>query len=168
MWILSWRCQGQEKEVTMTLKEVISTIEAVAAQQPSVNCIVRHDVFRINSLPALRYGVFAWLQNQHNGRVASGMMSYSFTFFYVDLLNEDGSNRIEVQSTGCEVMGNLLAILDEIDIAVDSYTIQPFNQRFTDECAGVFCNVTLSVPTPVCVEGHPDFTKDFNEDFLIY
>lgn len=140
----------------MTLAQVISTIEAVASQQPSVNSIVRHDVFRINSLPSLKYGVFAWLQNQHSGRVG-GMMTYSFTLFYVDTLTEDGGNRIDVQSTGCEVMRNVLALLDDMDIAVDSYTIQPFNQRFTDECAGVFCNVSVSVLAEgLCAEIHPD------------
>jgi hypothetical protein len=147
----------------MTLAQVISTIEAVASQQPHVNTIVRHDVFRINSLPSLKYGVFAWLQNQHNGRVASGMMTYSFTFFYVDLLTEDGGNRVDVQSAGCEVMRNLLASLDAMDIAVDSYTIQPFNQRFTDECAGVFCNVSVSVLAEgMCAEAHP------NKEVLTY
>jgi len=156
MWILSWRCQGQEKEVTMTLANVISAIEAVASQQPPVNTIIRHDVFRINSLPSLNYGVFAWLQNQHTGRVSTGMQTYSFTFFYVDLLNEDGSNRIDVQSTGCEVMRAVLSLLDEMDIEVDSYTIQPFNQRFTDECAGVFCNVSLNaISSSLCGAVNP-------------
>ena len=92
----------------MTLANVISTIEAVASAA-SVNTIIRHDVFRSTPSLRLNYGVFAWLQNQHSGRVSTGMQTYSFTFFYVDLLNEDGSNRIDVQSTGCEVMRTVLS-----------------------------------------------------------
>lgn len=132
-------------------------------QQPSINMIVRNDVFRINSSPSLKYGVFAWTQGQHSGSIA-GMTSFAFSFFYVDRLKEDLSNQVEVQSVGCETIGNILRALEEYDIEVGSYTMQTFNQRFTDECAGVFCNVTLSVPqVSACPETYGERT-----DFLIY
>lgn len=132
-------------------------------QQPSINMIVRNDVFRINTSPSLKYGVFAWTQGQHSGSIA-GMTSYAFSFFYVDRLKEDLSNQVEVQSVGCETIGNILRALEEYDIEVGSYTMQTFNQRFTDECAGVFCNVTLSVPqVSACPETYGERT-----DFLIY
>lgn len=153
----------------MTLQQVIKAFEVVASQQPSVNMIVQQDVFRINSAPSLRYGVFSWTQGQHSGSI-NGMQTYSFSFFYVDRLKEDLSNQIEIQSVGCETLGNILRELDEYDVEVGNYTMQTFNQRFTDECAGVFCNVTLSVlPTSRCAEEYPDYSKtDFNSDFLIY
>ena len=132
-------------------------------QQPSINMIVRNDVFRINTSPSLKYGVFAWTQGQHSGSIA-GMTSYAFSFFYVDRLKEDLSNQVDVQSVGCETIGNILRALEEYDIEVGSYTMQTFNQRFTDECAGVFCNVTLSVPqVSACPETYGERT-----DFLIY
>lgn len=153
----------------MTLAQLIRLIEMVAQQQPSVNMIVQQDVFRINSAPSLRYGVFAWTQGQHSGSI-NGMQTYSFSFFYVDRLKEDLSNQIEIQSVGCETLGNILRELDEYDVEVGNYTMQTFNQRFTDECAGVFCNVSLSVlPASRCAEEYPDYNKtDFNNDFLIY
>lgn len=147
----------------MTLAQVIDIFEKVAMQQPSINMIVQNDVFRINSSPSLKYGVFAWTQGQHSGSIA-GMTSFAFSFFYVDRLKEDLSNQVEVQSAGCETIGNILRALEEYDIEVGSYTMQTFNQRFTDECAGVFCNVTLSVPqVSACPETYGERT-----DFLIY
>lgn len=147
----------------MTLAQVIDVFEKVAMQQPSINMIVRNDVFRINTSPSLKYGVFAWTQGQHSGSIA-GMTSYAFSFFYVDRLKEDLSNQVEVQSAGCETIGNILRALEEYDIEVGNYTMQTFNQRFTDECAGVFCNVTLSVPqVSACPETYGERT-----DFLIY
>lgn len=147
----------------MTLAQVIDIFEKVAMQQPSINMIVRNDVFRINSSPSLKYGVFAWTQGQHSGSIA-GMTSFAFSFFYVDRLKEDLSNQVEVQSAGCETIGNILRALEEYDIEVGNYTMQTFNQRFTDECAGVFCNVTLSVPqVSACPETYGERT-----DFLIY
>ena len=147
----------------MTLAQVIDIFEKVAMQQPSINMIVRNDVFRINTSPSLKYGVFAWTQGQHSGSIA-GMTSYAFSFFYVDRLKEDLSNQVEVQSAGCETIGNILRALEEYDIEVGNYTMQTFNQRFTDECAGVFCNVALSVPqVSACPETYGERT-----DFLIY
>lgn len=147
----------------MTLAQVIDIFEKVAMQQPSINMIVQNDVFRINSSPSLKYGVFAWTQGQHSGSIA-GMTSFAFSFFYVDRLKDDLSNQVEVQSVGCETIGNILRALEEYDIEVGNYTMQTFNQRFTDECAGVFCNVTLSVPqVSACPETYGERT-----DFLIY
>lgn len=147
----------------MTLAQVIDIFEKVAMQQPSINMIVRNDVFRINTSPSLKYGVFAWTQGQHSGSI-NGMTSFAFSFFYVDRLKEDLSNQVEVQSVGCETIGNILRALEEYDIEVGNYTMQTFNQRFTDECAGVFCNVTLSVPqVSACPETYGERT-----DFLIY
>lgn len=153
----------------MTLSQLIRTFEMVARQQPSINMIVQSDVYRINSAPSLRYGVFAWTQGQHSGSI-DGMMTYNFTLFYVDRLTEDKSNQIEVQSVGCETIGNILRTLSEDhDIEIGNYSLQTFNQQFTDECAGVFCNVAFSVlPTSACSETYADYNHDFNDDFLIY
>ena len=144
----------------MTLAQLIRLFEGIAKEQPSINMIVQQDVFRINSAPSLKYGVFAWTQGQHSGSI-NGMQSYSFSLFYVDRLKEDLSNQIEIQSVGCDTISNILRTLaEEYDVDVASYTMQTFNQRFTDECAGVFCNVALSVlPTFFCPE---DFEEDSN------
>lgn len=147
----------------MTLAQLIQTIEKVAMLQPSINMIVQNDIFRINSAPSLKYGVFAWTQGQHSGNV-KGMQSFSFSLFYVDRLKEDKSNQVEIHSVGCSTLSNILRALDDYDIEVDNYTMQTFNQRFTDECAGVFCNVTLSVlPSSSCAD---DILNDSN--ILIY
>ena len=152
----------------MTLVQLIRLFEGIAKEQPSINMIVQQDVFRINSAPSLKYGVFAWTQGQHSGSI-NGMHTYSFSLFYVDRLLDDLSNQIEIQSVGCETLGNILRMLDEYDVEVSNYTMQTFNQRFTDECAGVLCNVTLSVlPTMGCAETYDDYNNDLNDDFLIY
>ena len=147
----------------MTLAQLIHTIERVALQQPSINMVVQNDVFRINSAPSLKYGVFVWTQGQHSGTL-QGLQSFSFSLFHVDRLKKDKSNQVEIQSVGCSTIGNILRALDEYDVEVSNYTMQTFNQRFIDECAGVFCNVTLSVlPTSSCVEEYSE-----NDNILIY
>ena len=149
----------------MTLLQLISRLEQVAKQQPSVNMIVRSDVFRLNSAPSLKYGVFAWVQGQHTATV-DGSVQYNFSLIYVDRLLNDESNQVEIHSVGCETIQNILRTMVETDeIEVGSYTIQAFNQRFTDSCAGVFANVTFTVyPTAICAESF----EQNDDQFLTY
>lgn len=130
----------------MTLREVIRAIEAVAIAQPGVGMVVRNNIFRLNACPDARYAVFGWTQGQHSGSAANDLMSWRFTFFYIDRLIENGRNELEVQSTGIEVLRNVLRQLADMGITADSWTFDTFNQRFADECAGVFCGVTLYAP----------------------
>lgn len=150
----------------MTLSELIKTIEAVASNQPSIKMVVENDVFRLNSRADARYGVFAFVQQQHTTSIESNVITYAFTLFYVDRLKNDRSNQIEIQSVGIQTLDNIIRRLDEMGIYSEtSYSFQVFQQRFVDECAGVFCNVYLSVPiASLCPE---DF-DDLNVDVLIY
>lgn len=152
----------------MTLVEVIKVIEVIASRQPSIRMIIENDVFKINEKADARYGIFAWTQGQHTSRIDSNSVDYSFTFFYVDRLKNDKSNQIEIQSVGTETLNNILLTLDDIGIDIDqTFTFQVFNQRFNDECAGVYVNVILSVPVnAICPEYFTDFSADdFNDDF---
>lgn len=155
----------------MTLAEVIRRIEVIASRQPSINMIVRNDIFRLNEKADARYGVFGWTQNQHSSSLSSGEMRYSFTFFYVDRLTHDRGNEVEVQSVGISTLDNIVKMLDEFEVySNNDYTFTTFNQRFTDECAGVFCNIAFTVDAGSVCADNPggDFNLDFNDDFLIY
>ena len=153
----------------MTLIEIIQSVELVAANQPTIASIVRNDVFRLNSFPDAKYSVFAWLQGEHRTGLEDDLMHYSFTFFYVDRLTFDKGNEIEIQSVGIETLENILRTLEGYGIMAGEYTFRTFNQRFADECAGVFCNVILEMPkNTMCEELFEDYNNDFNEDFKIY
>lgn len=143
----------------MTLSEVIHAIEDAAALQPAVNMVVENDVFRLNSYADARYGVFAWVQGRHRGNAGDDFIRYSFTFYYVDRLRADIRNQVEVQSVGMSVIQNVLRILQERGIEPESYEFQPFNQRFSDECAGVYCSAILLADVDLtCAEtGDADF-----------
>ena len=150
----------------MTLLELIKTIEVVASHQPSVKMVVENDVFRLNNRADARYGVFAFVQGLHNTSIDSSVISYTFTFFYVDRLKNDRSNQIEIQSVGIQTLDNIIRRLDDLGVYSETgYSFQVFNQRFLDECAGVFCNVTLSVPVgSTC----PETFEDIDNNVLIY
>ena len=155
----------------MTLSDLIKTLEIVASHQPSIKMVVENDIFRLNAKADARYGVFAFVQQQHTTSTESNFITYSFTLFYVDRLKNDRSNQLEIQSVGIQTLDNIIRTLDEIGIYADTdYSFQVFNQRFVDECAGVFCKVSLQVPvSSMCSESFADFLKtDFNNDFMIF
>lgn len=129
----------------MTLYQVIQAMEAAALAQPSVRTIVPNDVFRLNTMPSVEYGVVAWTQGTH--RQAGDFLEFAFNLFYVDRLTEDKGNEVEVQSAGVQTLGNVLRVLAEQGVPVTGDpTFQTFNQRFMDECAGVWCSATFMVP----------------------
>lgn len=154
----------------MTLSEVIKTMEVVASHQPSIKMVVENDVFRLNAKADARYGVFAFVQGEHSTNIDSNLITYAFTLFYVDRLKNDRSNQIEIQSVGVQTLDNIIRQLDDLGIySEQTCSFHVFNQRFLDECAGVFCNVSLSVPVgTLCPETFEDYNDDFNDDFMIY
>lgn len=149
----------------MNLIQVIRLIESVASAQPSVRMIVENDIFRLNAKSDAMYGVFSFVQGQHSSSVDSSFINYMFTLYYVDRLTANKDNQIEVQSVGIETLDNIIRILDEQGVmAEDGYTFQVFTQRFLDECAGVFCNVTLQVPvSTLCADEY-----EIKNDVIIY
>lgn len=151
----------------MTLSGTIRYIERIALMQPSVKMVVPNDIFRLNATPEAEYAVFGWTQGQHSIGADDSYVTYSFTFFYVDRLTEDKGNQLEIQSVGITVLDNIIRTIIQAGIQVaGSYTFTSFNQRFVDECAGVFCAISLRVPLDsLCEDTYFDFNDDFNDDF---
>lgn len=158
----------------MNLLQTIRTIEQVAAKQPTIKAIVRRDVFRLNSIPNAKYGVFAWLQGEHRTSLESDFYQFSFTLFYVDRLTFGSGNEMEIQSVGIETLENVLLELEGLGIVAGDYTIRTFTERFSDECAGAYCTVTLEVPkSGICpvdfdlFAGGGDYNEDYSLDYLV-
>ena len=151
----------------MTLSNTIRFIEKVALLQPAVKSVVPNDIFRLNATPDAEYAVFGWTQGNHSIGVDDSFATYAFTFFYVDRLTAAKGNELEIQSVGIQVLDNIVRMLERAGAhCATAYTFTTFNQRFLDECAGVYTQVQLQVPlNGICEEGYFDFNEDFNEDF---
>lgn len=151
----------------MTLSGTIRYIERIALMQPSVKMVVPNDIFRLNATPSAEYAVFGWTQGQHTIGADDSYATYAFTFFYVDRLTEDKGNELEIQSVGITVLDNIIRTVVQAGVQVaGDYTFTSFNQRFVDECAGVYCTIALRVPLDsVCEDSFFDFNDDFNDDY---
>lgn len=87
--------------------------------------------------------------------------SYNFTLFYTDRLVDNSDNKVSVQSTGINVLQQIInRLLQEYPMCEASnidYT--PFTEKFTDMCAGVFCDVVIDNP----LENTTDEVECYNE-----
>lgn len=147
----------------MTLEETIRTLEAIALQQQSVAMVIDNDIFKLNTIPNAKYAVFAYTQGEHLTSVSGDLATYRLTLFYVDRLLADKSNQTQIQSTGTQVLRNILTMMSELDFQVDNMPIQPFTQQFVDECAGVYCSVAIGAANGCeCMPGFTEVLRKLN------
>lgn len=143
------------------LAQVIAAVERASAQVPTIQMIVRGDAFKLNACASAKYPAFAWVQGVHTLTEDWRMLRVSLTLFYIDRLNEQQDNTLQIQSAGVEALADILQRCEGAGVYTDGQiTYQPFTQRFADECAGVFANVVLTAPaTTLCAD---DITSDNN------
>ena len=128
----------------MNYYNLLRTLKSLSLTHSLVNDYAEGDVYEymnsgMHSYPA----VFMTMNNITSD---SESTNYNFTMFYIDRLLSDGSNKINVQSIGVQVVKQILSklfdIYPEIEISSTEYT--PFTEKFADDCAGVFCQISLS------------------------
>lgn len=139
----------------MTLKEIKILIETIADKQPNVNTIVKSgDIFDLNKKADVDYSAFCLTQQPHTE--TEDFRTYHFYMFYVDRLTADGTNKIAVQSTAIEVLNNVIKTLrnnDELEL-IGTITYNTFTQRFSSECAGAYCDISIEVPIEPCADDY--------------
>lgn len=86
----------------------------------------------------------------------------NFTLFFTDRLVENQANKTAIQSTGISVIKQILSRYEQLhpEYLLSNVEYTPFTEKFTDMCAGVFCDVvienqidTLEVYDNECEEG---------------
>lgn len=148
----------------MTYLELVNTIKNILGLQLNVHTVT--DTFTDLNREDTKYSamVLQTREHQRNG----DFMTYNFWLGYVDRLVDGDYNELEIQSTGIQILNNVINILSQkVDNAgVSGGTFVPFNQRFLARTAGVYCNLSITVPVENCVYGiGPDFNEDFSDDF---
>lgn len=158
----------------MTLLEIIKALKDIALLQPEVRSVSDGDVYdAMNGNPSLKYSVFHVTQTSHSSN--EGWDSYGLSLFLIDRLTDDNANRLEIQSRAKETLGNIIAVFcDNFDAEHNAITFTPFTEKFKDNTAGVWANVTVNVmsdaacPSDYLGEGYyPSITVIDNLDIYI-
>lgn len=139
----------------MTLYAIIRILQQIALLQPNVRTSSCGSLFEyMNTNPSIDYNVVHITQTSH--RLEEDVDYYGLNIFYISRLDDTlENNRLLIQSTGKEVLTNIIKTFAEEYGVVDYPTMifTPFSQRFQDECAGVYVSVELGIPIDyICPE----------------
>lgn len=126
----------------MTVSDIITLLEDVAAGQPAIGSIVRADIFRLNAAKATKYAVFGWEQLRHTIS-ADNIATYRLRLYYIDRLQDGSRNVTEVISAGIIILGTIIESLRKRGVAIRDWEAQSFLQRFADQCAGVYAEIDI-------------------------
>lgn len=139
----------------MTLFDIIRNLQAIAAQEPSVRSVSDGDIYdALNAAIDIKYGVFHITQDTHTTN--GDLDVWGLNLFYIDRLLDNGENRLSIQSAGITILENVLKRFADTFGAeyLNNIVYTPFTQRFKDNCAGVFCKISIStVMDNLCEEG---------------
>lgn len=139
----------------MTLYEIVNEFLDIARKQPNIGYVNCGDIYSINSIPNLDYSVFFVTQTNHT--VNEDTIEYNLTLFYVDRLLPDGSNTLQIQSQSMLVLNNIINIFNQLnpDVSIEGgINFTTFTHRFTDDCGGSFCNVTITTDNEIGTCGY--------------
>lgn len=123
-------------------KQVIEKLTELG-KELGIKTVFVQDIYQINNNPDISYPVLVIESDET--RETLDLWQYRFRLTYVDILAEDQSNLIDIQSTGMELLSKLLRNIPE-NWNLTSSSYRTFLQRFNDECSGVYCWITLEVP----------------------
>ena len=139
----------------MTLFDIIRNLQAIAAQEPSVRSVSDGDIYdALNAAVDIKYGCFHITQDTHTTN--GDLDVWGLNLFYIDRLLDNGENRLSIQSAGITILENVLKRFADTFGAeyMNNIVYTPFTQRFKDNCAGVFCKISVStVMDNLCAEG---------------
>lgn len=139
----------------ITLAKIIDVICAIASGERNINTVIQNDIYELDGQPDTKYNVFGITQNIHSED--DQFMYYNFNLYFINrVTNDERSNEILNQSTGIQVLRNIIRkTVEYLDIEVNT-DIQyfPFIQKFADVCSGVYADVSFAVPIDLCVEDY--------------
>ena len=129
----------------MTLLQIIDILKGIALSQANIRSATDGDIYdALNGSLRVKYGAFHINQTSH--QTTENTDTYGLNLFYVDRLEDDDSNRLQIQSIGKTVLDNIVrTFCEDYDTDMPTITYTPFTQRFTDMTAGVYATITLTV-----------------------
>lgn len=141
----------------ITLAKIIDVICSIASGERNINTVVLNDIYELDAQPDVKYSVFGLTQDVHSED--DQFVYYRFFLYYINrITNDDRSNEILNQSTGIQVLRNIIRkTIEYLDIEVpEEIRYNPFIQKFADVCSGVYAEVVFAVPIDLCVEDYGD------------
>ena len=149
----------------MTIIQAAKYLEQIALSSPYIRTTKEGSVYDImNTNGKIKYGVFVLSQTQHR---QDDLFDYiGFNAFVIDRLDDDlESNRLQIQSTAKEVLANIVLTFKNrfYGSTFEQLVFHPFTEKFTDLCAGVYCQLNIKVPRAlICEDSYGEIVHSDN------
>lgn len=132
----------------MTYEELTYKLCSYAIKVSGINYAAEGDVYDLNADTIKNYPVF-YVTAPGTHDETNNVITYNVTLFYIDRLNYDSKNYTQIQSTGINVLHQIISKLKYDDSILDialPIQYQPFTEpeRFSDKCAGVYCSISIT------------------------
>lgn len=128
----------------MTYYKFLQTIQIIANTHPLINEFSEGDVYDYMNSGSHKYPcLFLTITNITTDDDGT---TYNFTLFYIDRLLDNNLNKVNVQSTGVNVIKQVLNKMTEslYEVQINSLEFTPFTEKFADYCGGAFANVSIN------------------------
>ena len=121
----------------MNLLQLTNKIKEAADLHPLVNQVADGSIYEALNTGDVRYPISVVFSQSVVKEVRT--IRYKYVLYFVDRLV--GDNALEIQTTAISVIQQIINTIgnnvENISIAT-GYSIQPFTEKFADECAGAF------------------------------
>lgn len=133
----------------MNVNELILRIKEVALSQQTVNSVYDGDVYKNwNSAEAKYASVNIGIQEISN---QDNFTTYNVVLYYGDRLLQDEKNVNSIYTDGTNTLQSIINILNTMDMIdiVEPITYTPFEQKFMDYLAGVYCQIQITTDSMI-------------------
>lgn len=129
----------------MNFIQILRKLEAYSLSLPYVHSTNLGDIYEyLNGKSNVKYAAVNIDINQSTRN--DNLISYSIYLYYIDRLTEDKSNWMEIKTTAEQVLNSIVNYAAEIGDVDNGWTINYFEQQFSDYCAGGYVQFNLEVP----------------------
>jgi hypothetical protein len=136
----------------MSLSNLIAKIKTIQQSHPMLKTFGEGDIYDyVDNGGEIEYPVL-WVVTQPSSYV-TGTLRYRLLLVFADLLAEDKSNRLQLQSDQLQVAIDVISKLKLDNIygfnINQNINIEFFQERFDDFTAGVSASIEIIDPTPL-------------------
>ena len=135
----------------MSLKSIITTIKDLIDSNPLYNAFGEGNIWELDAKTDIKYPL-VWIDYESNSHVINnGSLTLNFDVWFCDLVFDDESNELSIQSDTLETAIDFVKTLKANDNALGFYTkdgnftAQLFSEQWNDKLAGTKLSIQVTV-----------------------
>lgn len=128
----------------LTIKDVVNILKDISLNHKFIKMFNEGDVYEFMNNGEKEYGIINFTIDTVE-RVNDNIMQINANIIYIDRLLEDNGNKLDIWTTGTNIIQQILNELNKKNVmVVENYMFNTYiEESFQDLCAGVYAAVNL-------------------------